>query len=323
MALPVPDAVRVHSLKAERAKTRGDMLTRAEERMKAMERDLSREDGEILLDMREKFVESMSFGFRPEVMDILDNEYAHQRQIESIKDMLNQAVCARMYGIGNSIYYGRLRKGDVTSFFEVAMRLGTAHTKMYIIMLSLLQIASSPNARQLLAKAIATSVLGKVAAIRLGLPRESASKVELAGLFLEIGRIIALIYDEKEQKHRLPPDFPDRFNVFIGLKVIDRFHLPPYLSEVLLEDTIAFDEESFAVSTVVRMAHLLVSSSFSSRGLLSLKVPLPGANAFASSQYGAVIREWFGALGLDKYIEIVEAPTETQRKLLPEPADTI
>lgn len=209
---------------------KGGMLTRAEEQMKALERALSREDREILLDMQEKFLETMSFGFRPEVMDILDNEYADQRQIESIKDMLNQAICTRLYGIGNSVYYGRLRKGDVTSFFEVAMRLGTAQTKTYIIMLSLLQIGSSPDTRQLLAKAVATSVIGKIAANRLGLPREGASRVELAGLFLEIGRMIALIYNEKEQKYRLAPDFPDRFNLFIGLKVIDSFACRPILT---------------------------------------------------------------------------------------------
>ena len=297
------------------------MLTRAEEQMKALERALSREDREILLDMQEKFLETMSFGFRPEVMDILDNEYADQRQIESIKDMLNQAICTRLYGIGNSVYYGRLRKGDVTSFFEVAMRLGTAQTKTYIIMLSLLQIGSSPDTRQLLAKAVATSVIGKIAANRLGLPREGASRVELAGLFLEIGRMIALIYNEKEQKYRLAPDFPDRFNLFIGLKVIELFRLPSYLNEILLEDAIAFDEESFAVSTVVRMAHLLVSNSFSSSGLLSLKAPLPGADGFTSSHYGGVIKEWFRALGLDQYAQIVEAPTETQKKFMREKAD--
>ena len=226
-----------------------------------------------------------------------------------------------MYSIGNSVYYGRLRKGDVTSFFEVAMRLGTAHTKTYIIMLSLLQITSTPGTKQLLAKAIATSVIGKIAANKMGLPREGASRVELAGLFLEIGKMIALIYNEKEQKHRLAPDFPDRFNLFIGLKVIELFRLPPYLNEILLEDAIAFDEESFAVSTIARMTNLLVSNSFSSKGLLSLKVPLPDADGLAASHYGGVIREWFGALGLDEYVEVVEAPTEKQRKFLPEQAD--
>ena len=199
------------------------MLTRAEEQMKAMEKAISDEDREILLDIQEKFLESMGFGFNMEVMDILDNENATQGQIESIKDMLNQPICAKLYGIGNSVYYGKLRKGNIASFFEVVLRLGTDQTKMYIIVLALLHTARSAQARQLFAKGIATSVMGKITAGRLGLSHEGASRVELAGLFLEIGKMIALIYKEEEQKYQLPPDFPDRFSLFIGLKVMKFF----------------------------------------------------------------------------------------------------
>ena len=202
------------------------MLTRAEEQMKTMEKAISDEEREILLDIQKKFLESMSFGFNLEVMHILNNENATQGQIESIKDMLNQPICARLYGIGNSVYYGKLRKGNIASFFEVVLRLGTEQTKMYIVVLALLQTARSSHVRQLLAKGIATSVMGKIAADRLGLSREGASRVELAGLFLEIGKMIALIYKEEEQKYQLAPDFPDRFNLFIGLKVIEFFNLP-------------------------------------------------------------------------------------------------
>jgi hypothetical protein len=226
-----------------------------------------------------------------------------------------------LYSIGNSVYYGRLRKGDIASFFDVVLRLGTQQTKMYIIVSALLQMASSSQARQLLAKGIATSVIGKIAAERLGLSRAGASRVELAGLFFEIGKMIALIYREGEQKYQLAPDFPDRFNLFIGLKVIEFFRLPPYLNDVLLnEDVIAFDEESFAVATIVHMVHLLVANSFLLRGLLSLKVPLPDADGFAVSHYSDMIREWFRAMGLDEYVEIVEAPTERQERFLPEQA---
>ena len=90
--MPGIGIVRIGSGMIERAKMKGDMLTRAEEQMKAMEGALSREEREILLDMQEKFIEHMNFGFRPEVMDILDNEYANQGQIESVKDMLNQQI---------------------------------------------------------------------------------------------------------------------------------------------------------------------------------------------------------------------------------------
>ncbi len=297
------------------------MLTRAEEQMKTMEKALSDEDREILLDIQEKFLESMGFGFNMEVMDILDNENATQGQIESIKDMLNQPICAKLYGIGNSVYYGKLRKGNIASFFEVVLRLGTDQTKMYIIVLALLHTARSAQARQLFAKGIATSVMGKITAGRLGLSHEGASRVELAGLFLEIGKMIALIYKEEEQKYQLPPDFPDRFSLFIGLKVIKLFRLPPYLNDVLLEHAIAFDEESFSVATIVHMVHLLVADSFLTRGLLSLKVPLPDADGFAVSHYSDMIKEWFRAIGLDEYIEIVEAPTAKQKRFLPEQTD--
>ncbi len=297
------------------------MLTRAQGRMKAIGKEMSGEEREILLDMQEKFLETMGLGFDPKAMQILDNEDSAQREIESIKDMLNPPISARLYGVGNSVYYGRMRKGNVSSFFDVVMRLGTVHTKMYIIVLSLLQMASSADTRRFLARSIATSIMGKIVADKMGLSHGAASRAELAGLFLDIGKMVALTYGEKEQKYRPAEDFPDRFNLFIGLKVVELFRLPPYLNDILLEDAIAFDEESFDVATVVQMARLLVADSFASKGCLSLKVPLPDRDGLAVNHYGDMIREWFRAIGLDEYIEVAEGATERQRRLRADKGD--
>lgn len=281
-----------------------------EEIIKSMETSITDEDKEALVDIEDKVLSTLRFGFNPEALEILDNEKVTPGEIESIKDKLQQGIVLRLYGIGNSVYYGRFRRGNISSFLEVVMRLGTDHTKTYIIIFTLLELAISAHIKKLLAKSMATSVMAKILADRFGFSNNSMNMAELAGLILEIGKMIVLIYQEKEKENRLKDDFSDRFNTYLGLKVIKHFNLPDYLNSILLEDTVSFDGELFSVSAVVNIAQLLVSHSFNIKGKLSLKIPPPDCDGVYVNHYGEMIKERFSAIGLDGYIEIIEAPTE-------------
>jgi len=131
---------------------------------------------------------------------------------------------------------------------------------------------------------------------------------------LDIGKMVRPDVREKEQKYRPAEDFPDRFNLFIGLKVVELFRLP-LPQRHTPGGRIAFDEESFDVATVVQMARLLVADSFR-EGRLSLRVPLPDRGRCCREPLRRYDKEWFRAIGLDEYIEIAEAATERQRRLL-------
>ena len=291
-----------------------------EETVKSMEASITDEEKEALADIEKKVLSSLKFGFAPEVIEILDDMEAPSKKIESIKDMLHQGIVLRLYGIGNSVYYGKLRKGNISSFLEIVLRLGTDQTKIYVLMFTLLELARSAHIKKLLAKSIATSIISKILAIEFGLTHDSVSRAELAGLVLEIGKMIVFIYQEKGGEKRLDDDFADRFNIYLGLKVIKQFGLPDYLHSILLEDVISFEEKSLSTATIVNAASLLASHSFSTKGRLSIKVPLPDSDGIPINHYGEMIRDWFRAIGLDEYVEIVEAPTERQKAFLPSKA---
>ena len=277
---------------------------------RSMELSVSDEDKEFLVDIEKKVFNALGFGFNPEVLEILNDEKASPGEIESIKSRLQQNVAMRLYGIANSVYYGKLRRGKISSFLEVFMRLGADHTKTYIIILTLLELARGVRARSLLAKSLATSVMARILADRFGFSDNGINKAELAGLLLEIGKMMVLIYEEKEKKDGFRDDFTGRFNTYLGLKAIKHFNLPAYLNEILLEDTFVFEEESISVSSAVSLSHLLVSHSFQAKGKLSLKVSSPDLDGAGTGSYGEIILDRFRAIDLDEYVEIIGATSE-------------
>ncbi|MCX5812612.1 MAG: HDOD domain-containing protein [Proteobacteria bacterium] len=289
-----------------------------EEIIKSMEASIMDKDKEILADIENKTINGLRFGFAPEVMGILDDMDAPSRKIESIKDMLHQNVALKLYGIGNSVYYSKIRKGNMSSFLEIVLRLGTEQTKTYILMFTLLEFARSAHIKKMIAKNIATSIMAKIIAREFGFAYDNINKAELGGLVLEIGKMIVIIYQEKEKEKNLDNDFSEKFNVYLGLKIIKHFGLPDYLINILLEDVISFDEKSFSVSTIVNIANLLVSHSFNTRGKLFLKIPLSDRDGIQANQYSEMVVELFRALGLDEYIETIEAPAERQKIFQPE-----
>ena len=71
----------------------------------------SPEDLEILNEIEEKVIKKIDLGFDPHVLEILDDEEITRMQIEPLKDLLSKGVVTRLFGLGNSIYYGRMRAG--------------------------------------------------------------------------------------------------------------------------------------------------------------------------------------------------------------------
>ena len=91
------------------------------------------EDLEILKEIEEKIIKKVDIGFDPDVLQSLDQEDVPRSQIENLKNQLSDGVVTRLFGLGNSVHYGRLRAGKMTDFADVILRLGLGPSKIYIL----------------------------------------------------------------------------------------------------------------------------------------------------------------------------------------------
>jgi len=94
----------------------------------------------ILKDIEEKVLETIHLGFDLKCLEILDDEEASSDQIELVKEKLNQELLIRLFGRANSVYYGQLRKREISTFLAVVLRLGMAYTRTFIIASSLFSL---------------------------------------------------------------------------------------------------------------------------------------------------------------------------------------
>ena len=80
--------------------------------------------------------------FNPEIFTTLDNVDASRHEIDSARGKIDEAVWLRLQGIAGSVYSGNLRRGEVSSLYDVVSRLGMHHTKVMIILLAFHQLAN-------------------------------------------------------------------------------------------------------------------------------------------------------------------------------------
>ncbi len=149
----------------------------------------------ILSDIEDKIFNKINFGFDPEVLDVLNNHDASEREIELLKAKIGDDLLARLFGVANSAYYGQLKRGTVDTFYKVVSRLGMDFARVLIIFLAFAAVSKNKEIKTIFAKSFATSIVGgKLLAKEFGLRDNDAKKVELAGLLLEIGKIIIALY---------------------------------------------------------------------------------------------------------------------------------
>lgn len=262
------------------------------------------EDLKVLTDIEETVIKKLSLGFDLKVLNILDNEEAVPHEIDSLKGMLSQDIIARLIGLGNSTYYGRLGAGKIFNFREIILRLGMQPAKVYILALSLYFIKPDKEFVTLAARSFVTSLLGKILAKQMACSEDSVKKVELGGLLLEVGKIFMLLYADK-MNQKMDEEFIQKYYRYLGLKVFEIFKLPEFLGEILATNHFTFRTASLSWPSIVDLAHAVVERNFRQFGKIIIEASLPDEEGVVVSTYGATLAGQLEAVGLGSYLEII------------------
>jgi hypothetical protein len=279
---------------------------------------MEREEVINLLDAIETIMISKeTLGFSPEVLGILDNVEASNQEIELLKARIGNEILMRIFNIANSAYYGTLRKGGINTFYEVVTRLGMNHTKALIIILALQLLAQDDKEVELIfARSYASSVMGKLVAQQFGMREDAAKKVELGGLFSEIGRMIIVLYKKLHapEDERIDDNFIDKYNPYLSERIVERFALPEYLKQMLFAESLVVEENYITISGLTQIAINIVASSFlNHHNQLVIEVLSSLTDRDETIALDRIVGDQFNAVGLSKYLRIIRK----RERLLP------
>ena len=269
------------------------------------------EDLRILTEIEEKVMNHINLGFDSQVLETLDREDVTRKEIEALQGRISNEVVTRLFSVGNSIYYGRLRAGKFSDFSEIILRLGTEPAKIYILSLSAFFVKGDEEFRSLAARAFMISMLGKMLAKQMGMKEEDAKKVELGGLFLKVGKVYMRLY-ERQRGEPLERTFVTKYYRYLGSKMVERFKLPDFLLEVLSSPVCNFTESALNIRGVVQLAHAIVDKNFKNYGKFIIQSPMPDKEGLVTSSLGSIMSNQMDAMGLGSFLEIV--PTLSLRQ---------
>jgi hypothetical protein len=279
---------------------------------------MEREEILNLIDLIETIMISKeTLGFSPEVLEILDNVEASNQEIELLKARIGNEILMRIFNIANSAYYGTLRKGGISTFYEVVTRLGMSHTKALIIILALQLLAKDDKEVEVIfARSYASSVMGKLVAQQFGMRDDAAKKVELGGLFSEIGRMIIVLYKKLHapEDERIDDDFVNRYHPYLSERIVEKFALPDYLKQMLFSESLVVEENYITLSGLTQIAIGIVGTSFNKHhNHLVIEVLSSLRDRDETIALDRIISDQFNAVGLGKYLRIIRK----RERLLP------
>jgi hypothetical protein len=261
-------------------------------------------DLQILTEIEEKVMNNINLGFDVQVLETLDREDATRKEIEALKEVISKEIVVRLFGVGNSIYYGRLRAGKFSNFSEIILRLGMEPAKIYILSLSLFFMKHDEQFTSLAARSFIISMLGKMLAKQLGMKEQDVKRVELGGMFLKVGKVFMLLY-EQQIGEALEREFVSKYYRYLGSKMVERYKLPDFLLEVLSSPVCNFTETSFNVRGVVQLAHGIVDKNFKNYGKFVIQSPMPDKEGLVTSTLGSIMANQLDAIGLGSFLEII------------------
>lgn len=272
-----------------------------------------------LLDIiEEKMIDQETLGFSPEVLEVLDNVEASNEEIELLKTRIGNEILMRIFNIANSAYYGSLRKGSIHTFYEVVTRLGMSHTKVLIIILALqILAAGDKDIEVVFARSYASAVLGKILAHQFGIREDHAKRVELGGLFSEIGMIIILLYKKMhgEDDNRIDEDFIRKYHPYLAERLVEKFALPDYLKYMVFSEGMVVEENYITIAGMTRIAVNFVAACFDKfhNHLVIEALSMPVSRKDGKVALETIIESQFNAVGLGRYLRIIKK----KERLLP------
>ncbi len=282
-----------------------------------MENNSVAEELELVKSVEEHIFTRTNIGIDWSELDVLDNIDAGRRTIEKLGSSIaanNPEMAAAILEIANSIYFGYNPLGRVPDFFDAVIRMGAVRVKTLIFALTLFSLGKGKEARVRAAKSASVSVLGKMIAEDMGLNDEAVRKVEAGGLLSRLGKSVFL----KAQELGMPvsDEIVHKYETHLAKAIIDRLKLDPFLKKAVDLSVVEFDEQSFSLAGIIKLAEALTEDSFNRYGKLVLRSPMPDTFNVLAKTPGDTIEMLFTALGISEYLEVREEPTLRQRETL-------
>ncbi len=277
-----------------------------------------RQADSILRDIEDKLDARLRTFIDPEVIAVLDNPDADCHAIEGLKSRLAPETVSRLFSMANAAYSGKLRSGTLTNFYDVVMRLGVEHTKLFILFFSRFYAAAERATSVLVAKSFARyAVAGIIFAKEFKLNHQERKEVELGALLYEVGKILFMSfqfnYPQLYSDYAIDDPFIETYHRRLGILFCDKFGLPAYLKAIIEAPFFALEAELISTSGLVMLTHFLVEAIFaSSDNRFVLQSPMPDSDGVLNYSTGAVIRDLFESVGLSRFIVIHRTLTAVQ-----------
>jgi hypothetical protein len=274
------------------------------------------DDQELLEEIRQS-LEEINLGFDIKVLNVLDDEKARPAEIEALKEKLGELVAVRLFSVANSNYYGKLRSGKITKFNDVVTHLGVDITRSLAIFIALMALADTEELRRVFARNFSTSKLAEFLGLQLGISSAERSTVGLAGLFIEIGKVIMALY-ERQSGRVLSQEFVARHHPWVGARVIEIFELPPVLGEIIDHSYFKFvKKDHLSLSAIIDLAYAVVDRSFSRHEKFVIESVMPDPDGILYTKTaGSLIAGQFQSIGLSAYVHVVPSEYTEQEKFL-------
>jgi len=265
-----------------------------------------------------KYIDDLDIGFDFNALTVLDDDKATPTMIEALKDKLGQVVSARLFCIANSVRFGKNRSGKITKFMEVVNHLGTRATKSTALFIALHSQASTEEMHVVFARCFATSKISEILAYKLSLPDKDRTTVTLGALFIEIGKLMLLLYSAANSTP-LDAEFIELHYPAVSVKIIEKFSLPEELREIVSRPAFRFvKKDSLALSAVAEMAYGVVTNSFARHGKLVVQSSMPDLEGILyTNTAGSALAEQFQIIGLGSYLQVIPNElTDREKSLL-------
>lgn len=281
--------------------------------------------GESILLEVSKHLRDMKTGFDLSAEDkaMLDQPHlASKHRILSLEEKLPVDIKNELFFIANSPLHTRDHIRKATDFWEVALALGMENIKTYIFTSALFGLAATNrDIRDLKNRSLATAGLS-IAIMHnvLGFDLAMAPKARLCGMVSEFGKIPFLVYRQQHADDHavagiMTDDFINIHHGRIGLKLIEVFDLPAYLRDLFDKKSLIFfdKDHEFSLTTVVRIAKLMVRDSFKHHGKLVVTSVVDDPHGAVWGSVGTEIQSLFDSLGIGHLLEIIPFETPAQQ----------
>jgi hypothetical protein len=277
---------------------------------------MSRTLESILLEIEaEMGLMHLGFALSPNDQAILDQPHlASKYRILKLEEDLPVSVKNELFRIANSPLYSRHKGQKVEDFWEVAQALGMENIKAFIFSSALFGIAPANRDIQALKdRCLATTGLSLAIMHNvLGFDLSIGPKVQLCALVSEFGKIPFFLYKDKMASDEsvqgiLTDDFINIHHGQFGLKMINLFDLPDFLSHLFDKNSLIFFDQAhhIAMTTIVRIAKLMVRDSFKRTGKLIITSVVDDPYQVIHGSVGTELQGFFDSLGISHLLEII------------------